>query len=176
MQSDQDFERFVRLQSSRLLGTATLMVGDRGIAEDLTQETLIRVYRSWNSIEESSAAGADAHRTLVRLCRRRARGIRVRREVLTAEPDTDSACSFEGAVSTRMGLVKGLLDIPLRQRETVILRYYCGLTIAETGEALRCAEGTVKSQCAKGLLNLKLALESYEDFDEGRKTHRDYRT
>lgn len=43
----QDFERFVAERTDRLLGTACLLAGDMTEAEDLVQETLIRVARRW---------------------------------------------------------------------------------------------------------------------------------
>ena len=63
----ETFDDFARLGSPRLLGAARLLLGDRHIAEDLIQETLIRVYRSWSSIRVDAAIDSYAYRTLVRL-------------------------------------------------------------------------------------------------------------
>lgn len=46
-----------------------------------------------------------------------------------------------------LDLLKGLTD---RQRTVLILRYYAGLSVRETAEAMGVAEGTVKSLAAAG--------------------------
>jgi hypothetical protein len=51
----ETFDDFARRGSLRLLGTARLLVNDRQIAEDLTQETLGPVYRAWSSIQADTS-------------------------------------------------------------------------------------------------------------------------
>jgi DNA-directed RNA polymerase specialized sigma24 family protein len=45
--------------------------------------------------------------------------------------------------------------LPPRQRQTVVLRYYEGLTELETATVLRCSVGTVKSNTHRGLAALR---------------------
>src|SRR5262249_47402283 len=80
----RDVRRFRPARIARTAGAARLLLGDPQIVEDVTQETLIRVYRSWSSIRVDAAIDSYAYRTLVRLVhRRRMRGFH-RREVPTA--------------------------------------------------------------------------------------------
>jgi RNA polymerase sigma factor (sigma-70 family) len=51
-----------------------------------------------------------------------------------------------------------LASLPPRQRATLVLRYYCDLSVEETAKELGCTPGTVKSQTAKGLSALRRAL------------------
>jgi len=48
--------------------------------------------------------------------------------------------------------------VPPRQRATLVCRFYQGLDVQETAEALGCSPGTVKSQTARGLSALRAAL------------------
>lgn len=57
-----------------------------------------------------------------------------------------------------MEVLAALRSLPSRQRATVVLRYYCDCPIEETAEILGVTPGTVKSQTAKGLTALRLAL------------------
>ncbi|MFI6831539.1 sigma-70 family RNA polymerase sigma factor [Kribbella sp. NPDC050241] len=155
----ETFDDFARVGSPRLLGAARLLLGDPQLAEDLTQETLIRVYRSWPSIRVDAAIDSYAYRTLVRLVhRRRMRGFH-RREVPTSlVPD-----QVVGEVDSdhRAPLVRAcLLELPARQRATLVLRFYADLSVEDTAKAMRCTPGTVKSQTAKGLRNLKALMTS----------------
>ena len=91
-----------------------------------------------------------------------------RRERTVAElPDGSSAGSAPGsvarsghadAVATRQTLAVGLRQVPPRQRAVLVLRYLEGLDVAATAAAMRCSEGTVKSQTAHGLTALRAAL------------------
>ena len=59
-----------------------------------------------------------------------------------------------------------LARLPRRQRATLVLRFYCDLTIDQAAELLGCSPGTVKSQTAKALSSLRRtpevgALSSY---------------
>jgi RNA polymerase sigma factor (sigma-70 family) len=55
-------------------------------------------------------------------------------------------------------LRRALAEIPPRQRATVVLRYWLQLSVTETAAILRCSEGTVKSQTARGLAALRVAV------------------
>jgi RNA polymerase sigma-70 factor (sigma-E family) len=159
----ETFDDFARLGSPRLLGAARLLLGDRQIAEDLTQETLIRVYRSWSSIRVDAAIDSYAYRTLVRLVHRRRRRGFHRREVPTAVVPDRVVDEVDGEVDGdhRAPLVRaGLLELPARQRATLVLRFYVDLSVEDTAKAMRCTPGTVKSQTAKGLRNLKALMTS----------------
>ena len=51
-----------------------------------------------------------------------------------------------------------LRALPVGQRAVVVLRYYSDLSVEQTAAALGCSTGNVKSQCARGLANLRAAL------------------
>ncbi|MBA8827639.1 DNA-directed RNA polymerase specialized sigma24 family protein [Saccharopolyspora lacisalsi] len=44
----------------------------------------------------------------------------------------------------------------------LVLRYWEDLPIAEVAAALRCSEGTVKSQSSRGLQSLREAIARYD--------------
>jgi DNA-directed RNA polymerase specialized sigma24 family protein len=63
--SRQEFERFVTDRSGSLLQTAYLMAGNLAEAEDLVQETLLRVARHWPKVRAMEYPAAYARRVLV---------------------------------------------------------------------------------------------------------------
>jgi RNA polymerase sigma factor (sigma-70 family) len=91
-----------------------------------------------------------------------------RRVSLGAEPPdrADAGPDYDAVVD----LNAALAALPARQRATVVLRYYCDLPVEQAAQVLGCTPGTVKSQTAKGLGSLRLALEpaSHDNLQTGR--------
>jgi RNA polymerase sigma factor (sigma-70 family) len=59
-------------------------------------------------------------------------------------------------------LLQALLELPLQQRMTVVLRYLEDMTQVETAKVLGCSEGTVKSQSSRALGTLRNFLNRTE--------------
>jgi RNA polymerase sigma-70 factor (sigma-E family) len=173
----ETFDDFVARGAPKLLGAAILLVGDQSTAEDLTQETLIRVYGAWGSIRSDAAVDSYAYRTLVRLTGRRRRRASTRNEIPTARPpDAMIEPSDADQAEELWRQVDALIpQLPPRQRGTLMLRYYAGLSVDQTATVMGCSPGTVKSQTAKGLRNLKKLIASPTiETSPGRETTHDH--
>lgn len=152
---DASFEEFVRGSSARLLRSAYLLVGDVGVAEDLLQEVLERMYVSWPGIEDPDAY---ARRALVHRATNRWRSRRRRPEVALTEGH-DRALALDGP-ETRLDVVRVLRELSAGQRAVIVLRYLDDLSVEQTAAAMGCSVGTVKSQTARALPRLRALLES----------------
>ena len=151
-----EFEEFVRAGSTRLLRTAYLLTGDRLEAEDLLQMTLMRVARHWGAAR--AAPGPYANRVLVNLSRDRAR--RARRRVvetgweeLEVVPAQDDDLAEQ--IARRALLIAALAQLPGRQREVLVLRFYADLSVEDAAVATGASPGTVKSHTSRGLSRLR---------------------
>jgi RNA polymerase sigma-70 factor (sigma-E family) len=161
-----EFERFVDGCAGGLLRTGYLIVWDLAEAEDLVQETLLRVARRWPRVRKMDQPAAYARRILVNLAiddaKRRSRR---RRELeaaygarLEADVEQASALAFV-ALGARAELLGALALLPPRQRAVLVLRYFEDLSEAQTAQTLGCSLGTVKSTASRGLARLREALE-----------------
>jgi RNA polymerase sigma factor (sigma-70 family) len=80
---------------------------------------------------------------------------RSRRPVETGalfEPGHDGS---NGQVLLRHTLLPAVLQLPIRQRTVLVLRYFEDLSVDETAAALGCSVGTVKSQTHHALARLR---------------------
>lgn len=159
--TDEDsFREFARNQAVLLRRCAYLLCGDWHLAEDLVQTTLVKLYGAWPRIQRTDRPVSYARTTLTRCWldeRRRAwRRVEDRAADLPDHPDlaADPALHQERA-AVRALLVDALAELPPGQRAVLVLRYFAGFSVAETAEALRCTEGTVKSQTSRGLAALR---------------------
>lgn len=159
LRPDPGFEDFVRSRSTALLRTAFLLVGDRGHAEDLVQTALLRTALKWRKARENPEA--YTHQVLVNLVRDRWR--RSRRRVaehpVAALPLAPAdRRNLADTVVDRAVLMRALAELPPRQREVTILRFFADLSVADTAAAMRTSEGTVKSYTNRALTQLRESL------------------
>ena len=155
---DGDFTAFVHLQGVTLRRTAFLMCGDWHRAEDLTQEALTRIYVAWPRLRDTTQLGAYARTVVVRLVIDASR--RSRETPVGDVPERAYVPDFH---DQRAVILAALGSMPDRQRAVLVLRYWEDFSVAQTAEALGCADGTVKSQAARGLAAMRELLPAREE-------------
>ena len=167
MSPEDEFHDFVVSRSRALLSFAWMLTYDEGRAEDLLQTSLARTWLHWGRLSKDGDPLAYVRRVMVNTAsawwRRRWR----------AEVPTDPVPDRPGqdvyvASDDRDVLIRALATLPRRQRAVVVLRYYEGLSEAETASALGCSVGTVKSQSARGLARLREVGAASERVEESR--------
>jgi len=141
----------------RLVRFATMLcAGDGYRAEDAVQTALTRVYLAWPRIVDATR-DAYVRRAVVNAVIDDGRRSTRRAECVMAELPDRPNCR-EPEVDDSSEVLSALAALPPRMRAAVILRYVDGLSVAEAAYALRCSEGTVKSQSARALEKLRVAL------------------
>jgi RNA polymerase sigma-70 factor (ECF subfamily) len=169
------FEGLVRHYYQQIYRWAVARTGDRDDAEDVTQETLVRLHRHLPSFDGRSrfstwlyqvtrSAAADLHR---KRARRERLALRVKRQSSVAvDPRGDEVMKDEKRASD---LVKTFLgELSERQREVFDLVDLQGFSTVEVSELLRMEPVTVRSHLfrARKAIRKKL-LESYPELVEG---------
>ncbi|WP_281179754.1 SigE family RNA polymerase sigma factor [Actinoplanes subtropicus] len=148
--AETSFVTFMELAWSRHLRLAMLLTGDRLRAEDLLQDSLVRMYERWSRLDRRSDPHAYLRRVVVNT--HTSWWQRRRRESLVAEvPDRAAPAGFDADVE----LKRALDGLPPRQRAVVVLRLYEDLSERQTAEVLGCSVGNVKSQYARALAKLR---------------------
>lgn len=155
------FEEIYRRFARPVLGLALRRLGDRGRAEDATQEAFASVWRSARSFDPARGSGAPwlyavARNAIVD-------GLRRTPEPVAEPPDTpsDEAGPPEqteaGWVSWRVH--RALEVLPEHERPMIELAYWGGLSQSEIAEFLHIPLGTVKTRTRSALARLADVLE-----------------
>ncbi|MFS8104702.1 SigE family RNA polymerase sigma factor [Lentzea alba] len=163
--SDRDaaFQEYFAARSDVMRGTAYLLCGDWHRAEDLVQQAFTKLYLAWRRIQRHEALDAYTRQILVRtfLSERRRGWFRFES---VSDDFTDSPATTTPGVhpEERMVLLEALAKVPPKQRACLVLRYWEDMSIEQTAVILKCSEGTVKSQAARGLQTLRGLLDQQE--------------
>ncbi len=153
-------ELFAR-HRDRLWAVALRTLGDPEQAADAVQEAMISAFRRAGSFRGDAAVTTWLHRIVVNACLDQVRRHRVR----AAEPlpdDDDHAVELAAApgpdaaeqLTERAAVLAALRTLPREQRHALVLVDMEGYSVAEAAELLGCAQGTVKSRCARGRARL----------------------
>jgi RNA polymerase sigma factor (sigma-70 family) len=173
---DGSFETLVVAHQRLVYGLALRVVGDRGDAEEVAQDTFARAYHALAGYEAERVAAMRLRPWLARIALNLARN-RVRRRPPPARPLEDGdgqplavaapAGAEPAAVAEHRqeaALWAGLLaTLPRGQREAVVLRHVEGLAYAEVAEVLGRPVGTVKTHVHRGVRQLRIELEARKE-------------
>lgn len=148
---DLGFEAFVRARGDALCRMAFLLLGDRHLAEDMTQTALAKVAGRWDRIVANGDPMPYVRTVLLRTV------IAWRRRRWHGEIPTDVVPDGPtGPIDDpRHQLHRALGQLTARQRAVLVLRFYEDLSEADTARLLGCSVGTVKSQSAKARARLR---------------------
>jgi RNA polymerase sigma-70 factor, ECF subfamily len=136
-------------------------------ARDATQETALRFLKLLPRFAGNSTLSTWSMGIAVNVCRelRRDSAKHAPVDPTTADAFADQT-SVDPAPETRAAKVEhtallraGLNELPDRQREAIVLRFFEDLSVEETAAAMHCAEGTVKATVHQALRALRTRLK-----------------
>lgn len=131
--------------------TAFLVTHDEELAEDVVQETFLRIYHRIRGFDEARPFKAYLMRSVINSAlnavRRRERAVPLDGDIGDLEVLLAQAASVEALVEYGQ-LQRQVLDalgrLSPKQRAAVVQRYYLEMTESEMAESLEVARGTVK--------------------------------
>lgn len=142
----------------RLVGLASLLVGDRGTAEDVVQEAFAGLCRRWRHLRDPGAAVQFLNKAVVNgACDSLRRRPRADTAVLRLVPRSELLESAEHTVVEHQEadrLWAAVTTLPMRQRQVLVLRYYLDQSEAEIADTLGISPGSVKKHASRGIAAL----------------------
>jgi RNA polymerase sigma-70 factor (ECF subfamily) len=163
------FDEIVRRYTRKMINLAYQITGDRDLAEDISQETFLRAYKSAPRYTEMAKFSTWLYTIAINLCRNELRRrkfkpysleemaereeegkIRIDIADERSKPDTDLERK-----ETTYHVRKAIAMVPSKFRVALVLRDIQDLTYGEIGGILNLPEGTVKSRINRGRLRVK---------------------
>ncbi len=146
--------------ASRVYSMALRVLGDAALAQEVTQDVFLKVWRSphqWNPARGQFSSWLLTVTRYTAVDRLRAEALRSGRSVpLIDEIDAPAADESDPADLDRLRAL--LHRLPDEQRQVIELAYFRGLTHSELAAALNLPLGTVKTRLRAGLQKLRALL------------------
>lgn len=177
-QGDQDaFGIIVNQYSTMMMRTASMIIGDHDIAEDVVQDALIQIWHHLPDLRNTCALRPWLMRIVVNQCisfkRRLNRSSAFIHQTLS-EYEIDlmaqAADEYKGCLERNWDLAQAILNLPMKQRIVIVLHYYHGLTLPEMAHTLATSENTLKKRIQAALINLRRLLRM-DDMNEPLTAH-----
>ena len=158
-----DFDDFFTAQAPGILALLVSLTGDRGQAEDLTQEVFVKAYRDWARIGGYDKPGAWARRVAINAAtsagrRRGSEGRALRR--VWSRGQLDVAPDVADLAHDSAGFWAVVRALPRQQAAAIALHYLDDASVADVAIALGCAEATAKVHLHRGRVALARLLEA----------------
>jgi RNA polymerase sigma-70 factor (ECF subfamily) len=155
------FEELHARYRRAVLGLALRRIGDRGRAEDATQDAFVAVWRSARTYDPARGSGASwlyavARNAITDRLRRTPEPAAEPAESPSAEPGLHDAAE---ASWTAWRVHRALEALPAHERPVIELAYWGGMSQSEIAARLDVPLGTVKTRTRSALSRLADALE-----------------
>ncbi len=159
---DAAWETLTRQHQEAIFRLAYLILGDPADADDAAQEAFIRAFRALDRFDISRALRPWLLSITANLARNRLRSfgryLAALQRFVRADPDSIAATVDDDPGENRL-VWQAVRRLGEADREVVYLRYFSGLSEAETAETLGVAIGTVKSRTHRALERLRTVIE-----------------
>jgi RNA polymerase sigma-70 factor (sigma-E family) len=160
--ADDAVTRLFASHYRQLVRLAALLLHDRAVAEEVTQDAYVALHTSWRRLRDPDKALAYLRASVVNRSRSalRRRGV-ADRYTASAPPPATAPSAEAGALGSleHQQVIAALRRLPTRQREVIVLRYYAELSEAEIADTIGVSRGAVKSHASRGMSALRKSLE-----------------
>jgi RNA polymerase sigma-70 factor, ECF subfamily len=181
--SEKELSDFLKSVEKRAFKRAVYAVRDEEAALDIVQDAMIRLAEKYADRPAAELALVFqrilSNATMDWFRRQKVRGSVVRNfsdfessvddgdfdiletlEVLDSSAGAESAADAVSRAQVLLVIESHVEQLPARQREAFLLRYWEELDVAETAAVMGCSEGSVKTHCSRAVHALAKALKA----------------
>lgn len=157
-------ERLMNQHGDALFRMCFLHLRDEALAEDAVQETFLKAYRHLDSFRGNCRELTWLTGIAINVCRDFLRTAWLRRVDRSVDISLLPECAQADEYRDPTVLTE-VMRLPARLREVILLRYYQGMSLKETADALKLGISTVKQRQkrANDILRERLKEWYYEE-------------
>jgi len=150
----REVEAVYRQDLRRLVGLAEWIVGSQMLAEEIVHDAFARVVERPPRLRDVDALAAYVRSAVVNRCRSN-----VRRVVLERKHLRKDRPSHVDPERPNEHIRRAITELPMRQRQVVVLRFYEDLTIDQIASTLNIGSGSVKTHLHRAMQRLGTLLD-----------------
>lgn len=159
------FERLYRQCSPRLYGICLQLLREGAEAEDVVQETFIRIWHSAGDYHEERGSPLNWMITIARYrcldhLRRQQVDLRARSGLVGTDNDQPGPLDMSQMLSQSRLLDDCIGKLEERQRTSILMAYFHGLSHGQLARRMGKPLGTVKSWIRRGMMDLRRCIEA----------------
>ncbi|MGL5149260.1 MAG: sigma-70 family RNA polymerase sigma factor [Clostridium sp.] len=153
---EESFTILIQEIQEKLYVIAYSYVKDKDEALDIVQECIIKSYNSLGKIKEPKFFKSYITRILINIsidrCKKRKKIVFIE----DLKERGEEPYKEEQSIEESLDLKKAVMNLELKYRTIIILKYYCDLTLKEVAEITKTPLGTVKTNLNRGLKLLRV--------------------
>ena len=158
--ADDAFERFFAGNRDRLHAALWLITRDAHEAEEIAQETFVRVWERWDRVGALDDPDGYLFRSAMNVFRNRRRRAKVAlRRIVGTDPTQDRLA----AVEERDAVSRALATLTPRQRAAIVLTDLLDMTSEDAARALGVRPSTVRVLAARARAALRDRMRGGDD-------------
>ncbi len=147
----RSFEDFYAVHWSQIYRTLSVVLRNPDLAREATDEAMVRAYQRWGTVRRYRNPAGWVYRVGLNWARSRLRKI-------GREQQGVPEVSHQPADPPDPAIERALAQLPLMQREAVVLRYLFDLSVPQIAAMVDVPEGTIKSRLHRALARLRKEL------------------
>ena len=160
IRGEGEFEYFYSTMYRPLLRALMPLVLDVTVAEEVGQEAFLRAYRNWERLSTYDDPQGWLYRVAMRVAVSRWRRLRSAAAAISRYGPPQPT---EGPDELSVAVFAALAQLPLAQRQVLVMHHMLGYPVAEVAAELRVPVGTVKARLSRGRAALAPLLTDVEE-------------
>ena len=160
------FEGIVRRWQGPLVNMAWRYCRDRGRAEEMAQEAMVRAWRGLKNWRREGSFSTWLFALAANVFRSELKRFPAASTSLEDAPEPARAAAQESGLAARQSeeaVRRAVLALPVRYREPVVLFYFHEMDVGAAARTMRVPEGTIKARLARARALLKKRFPHLED-------------
>ncbi|WDU84330.1 sigma-70 family RNA polymerase sigma factor [Caloramator sp. Dgby_cultured_2] len=157
-EDSRKIEDLVEKYGDDVLRICFVYTKDYAAAQDLFQETFIKVYKNLKNFRGDSSEKTWIIRIAINVCKDYLKSAWIKRFIFLDEIKENSSTDVEGLVIDEIKkheVIKAVLSLPSKYREVILLYYYFDFNTIEIAKTIGISETAVRSRLKRARDQLK---------------------